>query len=240
MKSYLIVSTPRIFHPKTADVKLPIVQGIDFGKIQVSSCLGLYPLIRCLCLLLDPTLTPWLFSKAEDVVARFNPAPSASRDAVEDMPVDSEPSSARPPRASGNARLFTSAVAPLSSQPSRPLPTGPSTQMAGVKRGFSPVENTNTGGEAYNKRRSLGSGAVPTAPRSHREGGDLDRRRPKRSLLDRMGGPPLNPNASEFGPGRSGFQNSECYIGCRVEGRIGADNTSIKTFDNKVKVLPCP
>lgn len=212
---------------------------VRFRSQAVFDCTRSYAACACDCLQLDPTLTPWLFSKAEDVVARFNPAPTASRDAVEDMPVDSEPSSARPPRASGNARLFTSAVAPLSSQPSRPLPTGPSTQMAGVKRGFSPVENTNTGSEAYNKRRSLGSGAVPTAPRSHREGGDLDRRRPKRSLLDRMGGPPLNPNASEFGPGRSGFQNSACHIDCRVEDVIGADNASMKTFDNRIKVLPC-
>lgn len=56
--------------------------------------------------------------------------------------------------------------------------------------------NEQSGSEAYNKRRSLGSGGVPTAPRAHRQNGG------KRSLLDRMGGPPLNPQAAEFGPGR--------------------------------------
>ena len=134
-----------------------------------------------------------------------------------------EPSSSRNSKAPSNARLFSNAVAPLSSQPVRPTPSGPSGQVAGVKRGFSPVNEQQSGSEAYNKRRSLGSGGVPTAPRAHRQNGmemDGDRRRGgKRSLLDRMGGPPLNPQAPEFGPGRSGGRNSTLASGRVSAGR---------------------
>jgi hypothetical protein len=119
-----------------------------------------------------------------------------------------ETTGGRNSKASGNSRLFSTAVAPLASQPTRPVPSGPSAQVAGFKRGFSPVD-TASGSDAYNKRRSLGTGGVPTGPRAQRQQGMDGEGRGKRSLLDRMGGPPLNPQAAEFGPGRAGGRDSK-------------------------------
>jgi len=157
----------------------------------------------------DPTFTPWIFAKAEEVAARFASSSSVTPAARPAADVNMEETTGgRSSKASGNSRLFTTAVAPLASQPTRPVPSGPSAQVAGFKRGFSPVD-TASGSDAYNKRRSLGTGGVPTGPRAQRQQGMDGEGRGKKTLLDRMGGAPLNPQAAEFGPGRAGFRDSK-------------------------------
>jgi hypothetical protein len=126
------------------------------------------------------------------------PAVEAPHPVQEVLPVESV-AAARPIRAeSSSSRLLSSALAPLASDQSR---GGPST-TAGQKRGLSPDSRDN-----INKRRSLGTGGVPTAPKALRgeddgdvrmDGDEEERRRQRPagqrngrpSLLDRIAGPP--------------------------------------------------
>jgi hypothetical protein len=202
----------------------------------------------------DPTFTPWIFSKAKEVASRF--ASSTSADAAVSVPIPAsvpsaqtgpevtmgEPAPSRNSKSSGNSRLFSTAVAPLASQPVRPPPSGPSAQIAGIKRGASPVEGSS-GSDAYNKRRSLGTGGVPTAPRAHRQNGlngegDHDRRN-KRSLLDRIGGPPLNPQAAEFGPMRMNGRGSTLWSTQTIYIVVLTNRASTQASDHNLATCPC-
>lgn len=105
----------------------------------------------------------------------------------------------RPGRPAGNAgpRLLSHALAPLGNQPIR-------THMTqGVKRGFSPEQSR----AEENKRRSLGGNRhAPSGPRAMRDEeimDDSDARDSRqngagKSLIERLGGPPLNHHAPEF------------------------------------------
>lgn len=108
----------------------------------------------------------------------------------------------RPGRPVGNAgpRLLSHALAPLGNQPIR-------THMSqGVKRGFSPEQSR----AEENKRRSLGGNRhAPSGPRAMRdeemmEDADVRDSRQNgangagKSLIERLGGPPLNHQAPEF------------------------------------------
>lgn len=119
----------------------------------------------------------------------------------------------RAERSRNPARLFATALGGMGKKPVRPTPTGPAAQLAGQKRTISPPRQT--GEDAYMKRRGMGDGPIPTGPRldgfERLEGGSARESKPPvdepqgskgQSLLDRMGGPPLNPQAPSFGPGQ--------------------------------------
>jgi hypothetical protein len=115
----------------------------------------------------------------------------------------------RPGRPVGNAgpRLLSHALAPLGNQPVR------THTPQGVKRGFSPEVSRSE----ENKRRSLGGNRhTPSGPKAMRDEemmDDSDARDsrqngangPGKSLMERLGGPPLNQHAPEFHVG-SGAQ----------------------------------
>lgn len=180
------------------------VQGLDFGKIHaLSPCSQLINSSP-----LDPTFTPWLFSRAEAIAlgtAAVQPEPEA-KPVVEDASMEAMDTStsglSRPGRPVGNAgpRLLSHALAPLGNQPIR-------THMSqGVKRGFSPEQSC----AEENKRRSLGGNRhAPSGPRAMRDEemvDDSDARDSRqngangagKSLIERLGGPPLNHQAPEF------------------------------------------
>ncbi|KAJ9093563.1 hypothetical protein QFC19_008290 [Naganishia cerealis] len=205
--------TVMLINQKTADQineELSDLQGIDF----------------------DPTFTTWIFQRAARIA--LGPAssiPEVKQDIGDDMMAEGQPEMkpvfkaesgdagmdamdtstsglSRPTRAVGNAgpRLLSHALAPLGNQPIR-------THMTqGVKRGFSP----DATGSEESKRRSLGNSRhTPSGPRAMREeqaSDGMDQRDSRinssnmagKSLLDRLGGPPLNHLAPEFHAGANG------------------------------------
>jgi hypothetical protein len=143
----------------------------------------------------------------------------------------------RPNRAVGNAgpRLLSHALAPLGNQPIR-------THMTqGVKRGFSP----DASGSEESKRRSLGNSRhAPSGPRAMRDeqgSEDMEDRDSRmnttngggKSLLDRLGGPPLNHHAPEFHVGAGGARGRGGF----VRGRGGHMPNGSKSPANRRKSI---
>ncbi|KAJ9100558.1 hypothetical protein QFC21_003601 [Naganishia friedmannii] len=205
--------TVMLINQKTADQineELSDLQGIDF----------------------DPTFTTWIFQRAARIaLGPASTVPEIKTEILADMMAEAQPEGrsafkaesedggmdvmdtstsglSRPNRAVGNAgpRLLSHALAPLGNQPIRTYMT------QGVKRGFSP----DASGSEESKRRSLGNSRhAPSGPRAMRDehGSDDTEDRDSRmntangagrSLLDRLGGPPLNHHAPEFHVGAGG------------------------------------
>ena len=185
------------------------VQGLDFGT-NVASLL-----MNPLTLSLDPSFTPWLFSRAAAIA--LGPAapqaevqPATQEETGSDAMDTSTTGLSRPGRPVGNAgpRLLSHALAPLGNQPIR------THTPQGVKRGFSPEASRSE----ENKRRSLGGNRhTPSGPKAMRDeemGVDSDARDSRqhgssgagKSLMERLGGPPLNHQAPEFHMGAGGSQ----------------------------------
>lgn len=185
------------------------VQGLDFGtNICVPSHEPTDPSP-------DPSFTPWLFSRAA-AIALGPAAPQAEMQSAtqEETGADAMDTSTtgldRPGRPAGNAgpRLLSHALAPLGNQPIR------THAPQGVKRGFSPEVSRSE----ENKRRSLGGNRhTPSGPRAMRDEEmtvDSDARDSRhngasgagKSLMERLGGPPLNHHAPEFHMGAGGSQ----------------------------------
>lgn len=207
----------------------------------------------------DPTFTTWIFQRAAgiahgpastipeiktevlgEMMAVAQPEASLAYKAEpEDIGMDAMDTStsglSRPNRAAGNAgpRLLSHALAPLGNQPIR-------THMSqGVKRGFSP----DAAGSEDSKRRSLGNSRhAPSGPRAMRDDHGADdmedrdsRMNPSngagKSLLDRLGGPPLNHHAPEFHVGAGGARGRGGF----VRGRGGHMPNGSKSPVSKVR-----
>lgn len=220
-----------------------LVQGLDFGMIDWSAP------SQVLTLSIDPSFTPWLFSRAAAIALgpsapQLEAKPAAEEESGMDAMDTSTSGLSRPGRPAGNAgpRLLSHALAPLGNQPIR------THAPQGVKRGLSPEASRSE----ENKRRSLGGNRhTPSGPKAMRDGemmGDSERDSRQngsngagKSLMERLGGPPLNHHAPEFHMGAGGSQRGRGPIRGRgaFHGQNGRESSLVHSL-SELTHLPDP